>query len=425
MANLSKPREAALKALIFVEKDGAYLNIALRDILASSDMDDRDKALAQMLAFGAIKHKLYIDNIIKNLSSVRLKKLSVWIHNILRLGIYSLKFLDRIPPSATVNECVKLARRYGHGASAGFVNAILRKASDCGDFLPENKTGAEYLSIKYSMPLWLTEKWISDGYSEDFFRAMNEEPPVTVRLNTLKASALPEAFEKTCLTPYTYIYKGRGSVEHTFSFKEGHIAVQDGASQKAVLALNIKKDMKVLDLCSAPGGKTAFIAQLLENTGRVTACDIHPHKLDLIKSNLNRLGVTNTEVILNDATIFNDSFKNSFDRVLCDVPCSGLGVLRRKPDIKWTKAEFSNDELVKIQRKIIDCAVHYVKEGGILLYSTCTVNTAENEDNIKYILETYPQLSLIDENGSEAYGTQLLPHTDGTDGFFYAAFERK
>ncbi len=424
MSNLSKPREAALKALVKVEKDGAYLNIAIRDMLSCSDMDERDKALCQTLAFGAIKHKLFIDNIIKSLSSVKLKKLSVWIHNILRIGIYSIKFLDRIPRSATVNECVKLARRYGHGASAGFVNAVLRKASDCGDFLPKDTGSAEYISIKYSIPLWLTEKWILEGYKEDFFRAMNEEPPVTVRLNTLNASNLPDVFEKSDLTPYTYIYNGKGSVEHTTSFKEGHIAVQDGASQKAVLALDVKKDMKVLDLCSAPGGKTAFIAQLLENTGSVTACDIHPHKIELIEANIKRLGVKNTTVTLNDATVFNENFKENFDRVLCDVPCSGLGVLRRKPDIKWTKEEFSSDELVKVQRKIIDCAVHYVKKGGILLYSTCTVNKAENEENVKYMLETYPEFSLLNNN-VHPYGTQLLPNIDGTDGFFYASFERK
>ena len=424
MSGLSKPREAALKALVAVEKDGAYLNIALRDILSASGMDDRDKALATTLAFGVTKNKLYADNIISNLSSVKIRKLSVWIHNILRMGVYSIKFLDRVPVSATVNECVRLARRYGHTSSAGFVNAVLRNCAKNGDFLPADTTSPEYISIKHSFPLWLTEKWLKEGYGEEFFTAMNNEPPVTVRINTLKTDSLPDSFEKSCLTPYSYTYKGGGSVENTEEFRKGHIAVQDGASQKAILALKAEKNMSVLDLCSAPGGKTAFIAQFLENTGHIVSCDIHPHKLELIKANLERMGITNTTVMLNDATSLRDDFTDKFDRVLCDVPCSGLGVLRRKPDIKWTKTSNDGSELTEIQRRILDNASHYVKKGGILMYSTCTVSKLENEDNVKYFLENHCDFSLLPEyQGTN--GCQLLPDKDGTDGFFYAAFERK
>ena len=418
MSNLSKPREAALKALVACQKDGAYLNIALRDILASSGMEQRDNALATTSALGVMKNVIYIDNIIANLSSVKLRKLSVWIHNILRIGIFCNRFLDRIPVSATVNECVKLSRRYGHRASAGFVNAVLRSSASSGDFLPENKESAEYISIKYSLPLWLAEMWKSEGYGEDFFKAMNLEPPVTVRLNTLKCDSLPEEFEKVPALPHGYNYLGGGSVENTEFFKNGSVAVQDGASQLAVASLRIEKGMRVLDLCSAPGGKAAYIAQLLENSGEVISCDIHPHKLELIKSNLERLGVTNTKVILNDAACYNSEFDEGFDRVLADVPCSGLGVLRRKPDIRINKSPLSNDELTKIQRKILDNAACYVKKGGILVYSTCTVNKAENEDAVSLFLENHSDFTLIEER-------QLLPHTDNTDGFFYASFERK
>lgn len=418
MSTLSKPREAALKALVSCEKDGAYLNIALRDILAGANMDARDNALATTIAMGVMKNALYLDNIIANLSSVKLKKLSVWIHNILRIGIYSLKFLDRIPVSATVNECVRLSRRYGHHASAGFVNAVLRSSVSSGDFLPEDKGSTRYISIKYSLPEWLVEKWQKEGYGEEFFAAINLQPPVTVRLNTLKCTSLPESFMKIPSLPHGYNYIEGGSVENTPLFKEGAIAVQDGASQMAVAALRVKKGMRVLDLCSAPGGKTAYIAQLMENSGEVVSCDIHEHKLELIKSNLNRLGITNTTVMLNDATLLREDFKDSFDRVLADVPCSGLGVLRRKPDIKWTKSEFANEELVKIQRKIFENAALYVKKGGILVYSTCTVNRNENEDALYSFLSAHPEFILIEKR-------QLLPHTDNTDGFFYAALERK
>ena len=417
MAALSKPREAALKALVAVDKDSAYLNLAVRDILSASDMDPRDKALCTTLAFGVTKNRLFIDNIIENLSTVKLKKLSVWIHNILRIGIFSIKFLDRVPDSATVNECVRLARRYGHGASAGFVNAILRASLKAGDFLPRENSGAKYISIKYSFPMWLTNMWLSEGYGEEFFAAMNEEPPVTVRLNTLLASSLSEEFHKSTATPYTYTYTGGGSVESTSYFKEGHIAVQDSASQIAVMALELEEGMRVLDLCSAPGGKSAFIGQLLNNTGKLISCDIHEHKIELIKSNLSRLGVTNACVLQNDATVFNNDFKDAFDRVLADVPCSGLGVLRRKPDIKWTKTLEDNNTLTKIQRSIIDNSALYVKKGGKLLYSTCTVNRAENEDNVKYFLEKHSDFNL-------AVQRQLLPDKDKTDGFFFAVFER-
>lgn len=417
MSALSKPREAALKALVLCEKDGAYLNIALRDVLREADMDARDCALATTLAMGVMKNVLFLDNIIENLSTVKLKKLSVWIHNILRIGIYSHRFLDRVPVSATVNECVRLARRYGHSSSAGFVNAVLRKAATSGDFLPEDK-GDKYISIKYSLPLWLVEMWKKEGYGEDFFASLNIDPPVVVRLNTLKSDFLGEGFEKIPSLSHGYIYTGGGSVEGTSFFKDGIIAVQDGASQMAVCALDIKKGMRVLDLCSAPGGKSGYIAQLLENSGEVISCDIHKHKLELIKQNLSRLGVTCAKVMRNDATVKKEEFCGAFDRVLADVPCSGLGVLRRKPDIRLNKSPFSNDELVKIQRKILENASCYVKKGGKLVYSTCTVNRSENEDAVREFVENHPEFTLLEER-------QLLPNKDNTDGFFYASFERK
>ncbi len=418
MSPLSKPREAALKALYRCEKDGAYLNIALRDILASANMEPRDNALATNIAFGVMKNRLFLDNIIANISSIKLKKLSVWIINILRMGIFELRFLDRIPESATVNECVRLARRYGHSASGGFVNAVLRKAASSGDFLPEDTESVEYISIKYSMPMWLVNLLKSQGHTTELFKAMNDTPPVTVRLNTLKVSGLGEDFEKTQDCEFSYRYTGSGSVENTEEFISGAIAIQDGASQRAITAFGIEKGMRVLDLCSAPGGKSAFMAQLMDNTGEIISCDIHSHKLSLIETNLNRLGVTNARVMLNDATVFNPEFADSFDAVLADVPCSGLGVIRRKSDIKWTKSELGNDELVKIQRDIISNAVKYVKTGGRLMYSTCTINKSENVDNVKWISDNFSEFSLMEQK-------QLMPHTDGTDGFFYAVFERK
>ena len=418
MSNLSKPREAALKALVACEKYGAYLNVSLRTILSEAGMDARDNALATTIAFGVMKNTLFIDNIIKNLSSVKIKKLSVWIHNILRIGVFCNRFLDRIPISATVNECVRLARRYGHSASVGYVNAVLRKSASSGDFLPDDKGSNEYISIKYSFPKWLVDMWKEQGYEEDFFASMNSEPPVTVRLNTLKKTLLSEEFQKIDALSHGYNYIGGGNVENHPLFKEGAITVQDGASQKAISSFRIEEGMTILDLCSAPGGKAAYMAQLMNNTGEIISCDIHQHKLILIENNLKRQGITNTKVILNDATLFNKDFENTFDRVLVDAPCSGLGVLRRKPDIKHTKTISDTEELAKIQQKILQNAALYVKKGGMLMYSTCTVNRIENEDRVKEFLALHPQFSLVEER-------QLLPNKDNTDGFFYAVLERK
>lgn len=413
---LSKPREAALKTLVSVEKDGAYLNLALRDILSAFNMDSRDNALSTQIAFGVMKNKLYIDNIIKNISSVKIKKLSVWILNILRIGIFSIKFLDKIPVSATVNECVKLSRRYGHSASAGLVNAVLRKASQSGDFLPDDKNSDEYFSLKYSFPLWLVAFWRKQGYTEELLKAINSTPPIIARLNTLKGDTLPESFTKIPGLPHAYVCN-MGAVENTEEYIKGIIAIQDSASQTAISRLNPKENSRVLDLCAAPGGKTTYVAQLMNNTGEIISCDIHPHKLELIENNLSRLGITNTKVMENDATVLNSEFIDKFDYVIADVPCSALGVIRRRPDVKWTKNEEDLSSLSAISQKILDNAAKYVKKGGKLLFSTCTINKYENEDAAKAFLCRNKGFNLIECE-------QLLPHIHGTDGFFIAIFER-
>lgn len=419
--NLSKPREAALKALVKCEKDGAYLNIALREILEKSE-DVRDNALATEISFGVMKNRLLIDNIIENISTVKLKKLSVWIHNILRIGIYSIKFLDRIPDSATVSECVKLSRRYGHGASAGFVNAVLRKAIDSPLFLPDEKNSVKYLSVLYSLPEWLVRMWIDEGYGESLFESMNKTPKTIVRLNQSKSGVLSDDFIKCNGAKYAYSFEGKGSVENTREYKEGLVTVQDEASQRAIELLGIFKGASVLDLCAAPGGKTTFVAQIIEG-GSLISCDIHSHKLNLIEENLKRLGLSGkAKVLLNDAEVENESFLNSFDFVLADVPCSGLGIIRRRPDIKWAKSEEDIISLIPVQRKILKNASKYVKKGGKLLYSTCTISRCENEENVKNFLENHKDFKI--SASSAPYGIQFTPESGETDGFFAAVLER-
>ncbi len=418
---LSAPRETALKVLHDVDANGAYLNLSLEKALAEAKMDQRDSALCTGIVMGVVKNRLYIDHIIGCLSSVKLKKLSVWILNILRMGVYCLKFTDKIPPSATVNECVKLSRRYGHDRAAGYVNAVLRKAAESGDFL-ENLRGDELLSVKYSMPLWLVEKWKREQPNhEKLIAAMNEEPQTCCRLN---CGELPPEFVRNEITPYAAIYTGKGGVTHSEAYKQGLVTVQDPASQLAVLALDIKPGMRVLDLCAAPGGKSVFAAYL---GGEVTACDLYEHKITLINSAAERLGVKLTALV-NDACVYNPDFEGSFDRVLADVPCSGLGILRRKPDIKWAKTEGDSGDLAEIQQTILDNAAKYLVTDGRLVYSTCTISRAENEGISKWFLKKHPDFVPAPLNVGPEPGTariQLRPDIHGTDGFFMAAFVKE
>lgn len=426
--NLSPAREAALKTLYAVEKDGAYLNIALNDITADFNLNRLDAGLCTEIVMGVERNRLYIDNIISNISSVKLKKLSVWILNILRMGIYSLKFLEKIPESATINECVKLAKRYGHPKSAGFVNAVLRKAVVSGDFLPEEGSD-DYLSVLYSYPDWIVQKWKSEGVCdiESLMKAGNLTPPTYLRRNSLKGDfELPEGIEKAPLGKNSYIYTKSGAFNGTVWQKEGYFSIQDIASQLAVEALDPKEGSLVLDLCAAPGGKSEYIAELMGNVGRVIACDLYPHKTELIDKSAERLGIKIIETLVNDAEKFVPMFEDRFDRVLLDAPCSGLGIIRRKPDIKWTKDACDCSSLAKTQFKMLRNAKRYVKKGGILVYSTCTVSRMENEQMAQMFLRENKNFeALPTEYMTDKGYCQLLPNVHNTDGFFIARFIRR
>ncbi len=412
-------REAALKVLRDIDAEGAYLNIALENTLSRAAMEPRDNALCTAIVIGTVKNRGYIDHIIASLSSIRIKKLSLWILNILRMGVFCLRYMEKILPSATVNECVKLARRYGNPASAGYVNAVLRKAAEGGDFL-DGLDGDQLLAIKYSAPLWLVEKWKREQPDcENLLSAMLDEPATYCRLN---AAEVPDGFERTEYSPYTLLYKSGGPT-HSRAYADGLVAVQDPASQLAVLALDVRSGSKVLDLCAAPGGKSFFAAYL---GGNVTACDIYEQKISLIEVGAKRLHV-NINARLNDAARFNPEFEGAFDRVLVDGPCSGLGILRRKPDIKWKKDETDSRELANLQQEILNNAAAYVSPGGRLVYSTCTISKAENEGITKWFLKTHPEfasaaLGCGPEPDSSAI--QLRPDKHGTDGFYISAFCR-
>lgn len=427
-SNLSGAREAALKVLYAVEKDGAYLNIALVDIIEECRLDRKDAGLCMALALGVERNRLYLDNIIEHLSTVKLKKISVWILNILRIGIYSMRFMDKIPVSATINECVKLSKRYGHSKSAGFVNAVLRKASASEDFLPP-KDSEKYLSVVYSYPEWIVGKWKSEGIKniESLLEAGNQTPPTYIRKNLLKGDfEIPEGIEKAPVGKNSYIYTNPGAFHGTKLQKEGYFSVQDVASQLAVESLEVEGGMSVLDLCAAPGGKSEYAAEMMGNSGRVVSCDLYPHKTELIEKSAKRLGIEIIETRVNDAEKFNPEFEDGFDRVLLDAPCSGLGIIRRKPDIKWTKGAADCSALAKTQYKMLRIASRYVKKGGILVYSTCTISRMENEQMAETFLRENKNFKAFPTEYMNDKGyCQLLPNTFNTDGFFIARFIRR
>lgn len=440
---MSNSREIALKILMRIE-DGAYSNLILDSELSRHSLSDLDKAYVTRMIYGVVTYKLTLDYIIKKSSKIRLKKISQSILNILRLGIYELYYMDKIPVSATCNEYVKLSRKYGHNASSGFVNAILRNLSKKeieANF--EGLEGNELLSVKYSCPLWLVEKW-SKQYAniEDLLKANNEKTDTCIRVNTLKITR-EELENKLIENGYEvedgrigdilYIKKLKGLLSEEL-FNEGYFVVQDEAPSIIAHILEPKEGEKILDICSAPGGKTTHIAQLMNDNGEIIATDIHEHRVGLVEQLAEKLGIKSIKAECMDATVYNNEFEEKFDGIVADVPCSGLGVIRKKPEIKWTVSEDEISELVDIQKAILNNAKRYLKKGGRLVYSTCTNTIDENENLVKWFLEENKEFKI--KNIDKCIPIELksalkpegwlsfLPNQEKTDGFFACVFEK-
>ena len=409
MSNSSNAREAALK-ILHKMRGGAYINAAVKEGLHHS-VKSEDKALATQLVYGVVSNRTRLDYYTSKFSKIPLKKISPWIMDILRMGFYQLYFLDKIPASAAVNESVKLARRYGHSASAGFVNGVLRRAAKDGEpELPDD------LSIVHSHPQWLVDMWIKDYDKEitiKMLEANNTVPESYVRANTLKITAaeLADRIGGERIDDIFVKVKGLGGIDNSDEYKNGLLTLQGRASAEAVKALEPKKGQLVLDLCAAPGGKSTLIAQLMENDGEIISCDIYEHKLELIKKNADRLGMDIIKTRLQDAQQLMPEYVKKADCVLADVPCSGLGIIRKKPDIRWDKEIEDIESLCSVQKNILQTASQYVKKGGRLVYSTCTVSKKENEDMIKAFLAE-------NENFELAFEKQYFPFDDGYDGFY-------
>ncbi|MDD3766471.1 MAG: 16S rRNA (cytosine(967)-C(5))-methyltransferase RsmB [Eubacteriales bacterium] len=415
-------REAALKALFEVEQNGAYSDIALKNILRNSNLSAADKAFASEITYGVIRHKTRLDEIIKSYSSIRLKKLSVWILSILRMGVYQLFFLDRVPESAAVNESVNLAKRYGHKGSVGYVNAVLRAVAKGGE--------PKYTSLEayYSHPAWLIDL-LCKQYPEDYKKilaANNRPAPVTVRINPLKTT--PEDLANRLLakgidagisddTEGLLEISKFGDISALEEYNEGLFTPQDKGAYLAAKAVGAKKGELILDVCAAPGGKTTQLAEDSQNEGKIIAFDIHQHKITLIQKNAQRLGLSCICAICHDATLPKAEYIGKADKVLADVPCSGLGIIRKKPDIKWRKTPEDLAQIIPIQKQILETSSKYVKKGGVLVYATCTVNKAENHD----VTEEFAKENTCFEKIHEV---QLLPHLDECDGFYICVFKK-
>lgn len=419
-------REAVLKGLYRIEVQGEYSNETLKEVLGDKNAKDIDRAFASELLMGVVRNSIKLDYIIARFSKIKIKKLSPWVHQILRMGIYQMVCMDSVPDSAACNESVKLASKYGHGAARGFVNGVLRSVSRNKENIKYPTEPIQRLGIIYSCPQWLTEK-LSDQYGEEetekILEASHKKQPLTVRVNRLKTTAeeLRERLDsegcRAELTenPYVLRIDGAVNVNSSESYREGLYTLQNISSMAAVETLNPRAGDFVIDLCAAPGGKTTYAAELMANTGRILAFDIYAHKIELIRNAAKRLGISIIEAEKQDASVFREDLAESADCVLADVPCSGIGVIHKKPDIKLRRREEDIAGLAGIQRSILKNAAGYVKAGGNLVYSTCTILKEENEEQTEWFLREYPMFELSEQRRIHTYQT-------GGSGFYIAKF---
>ena len=441
---MDNSRKLAIDVIDEVLNKGSFSNISLGRKLNASDLIQKDKALVTEIVYGTIKYIYTLDKIINSFLREGLKSLDPFILNILRVSIYQIRYLDKVPNFAAVDEAVKLAKKYKSLSTSKLVNGILRNYLRNEDKVYYNEyNNADKLSFVYSFPRWMIKKFIEqygEDRTEDILKGLNGRPAVTVRVNSIKGD-YEEIFDMLEENQYE-VYEGyvcpeairieKGSnIEDNPLFKRGFITVQDESAMLVAPTMDIEENMIVLDLCSAPGGKTTHIAELMNNTGKVNAYDIQDYKLPMIEDNAKRLGLTNISCEVMDAAAYKEELQESAHRVLIDVPCSGLGIIRKKPEIKWNKTNNQLNSLVRIQRNIMKNAARYVKKDGYILYSTCTLNKEENEDNIKWFINNYAEFEIekiffgkLDNiiYHKEGYAT-ILPN-EHMDGFFICKLKR-
>ena len=431
-------REAALRALVACEQQGAWSDGFLKKILRTAGLDSRDAALTTRLCFGVLQNRLLLDYYLGKLSTVKLEKMEPAVCNALRLGAYQVLFLDRVPDHAAVSEAVDLARKGSKNPrSAGLVNGVLRSLVRQKDSLEPPEDPA----VRYSHPQWLADLFTRRLGREEaaaLMAANNGEPPTCAQVNTTRATVeevtdslraegvevQPHPWLPNCL-----LLSHTGSLEELTAFREGLFYIQDAAAKLAVLAADPREGMDVLDACAAPGGKSFAAAIAMWGKGKVVSCDIHPHKMDLIQAGAKRLGLDCITAEVLDGSECKEEFLDRFDLVLADVPCSGLGIIRKKPDIRY-KDPKPLEGLPRVQKAILDNVCRYVRPGGVLLYATCTLLERENEDVVRAFLDKHKDFTLErfqlpgDFEGAREGMVTCWPHRHGTDGFFFAKLRR-
>lgn len=437
-------RQIAFEALMRVQENAAYSNITLNSLLSKSSISNRDKAFASMLFYGVLEKKLLLDYHLSQYSSKPVNKLDLAVLTILQMGMYQLYFMDGVPESAAVNESVKMCKDNKLYSASKYVNAVLRAAAkQNGVKLPDKRRGKnKYLSIKYSCPEEIIKLWrksYGDELTEGILQELDGRPPMTARVNTLKISAdeLIKRFMEIGITAVSsekltncIELQNTGAVEALELYKEGLFHIQDRASQICCGLFGVKSGNTVIDACSAPGGKAFTLSEIMENKGRLIACDLYEHRLGLIYDGAKRLGIN----IIETLTASTDKYRDfpQAERVLCDVPCSGLGIIRRKPELRYKK-DLGLENLPDLQYNILCNCADFVKKGGLLIYSTCTLNPAENGSNAERFLserkdfEPY-EIKLPEgiRRGMDEPGNQLtlFPQINGTDGFFISMFKK-
>ena len=425
-------RELVLDMLLQITRDGEYSHIVIKNVLDKYQyLDKRERAFITRVVNGTLERMIEIDYIINLFSKVKVNKMKPLIRTILRSSVYQMKYMDSVPDSAICNEAVKLAGKRGFVNLKGFVNGVLRNISRNLDKInyPDEKDKVSYLSVKYSLPEWLVKQWLN-VYDKETVKTIGsaflEEKPLTVRFNErkIKKEDLVGILKKEGVTvgevpeiPCALYLSGYDHLSVLPSFCEGLYQVQDLSSMQVALWSEVKEGDQVLDVCAAPGGKSIHIAELLNGTGHVEARDLTEYKVDLLRDNIERSGLTNIEAVCQDATVYDPDKKKSADIVIADLPCSGLGVLGKKPDLRYKMNEKTEADLVELQRKILSVVKDYVKPDGKLLYSTCTIHREENEGNVEWFLKEYPEFELVKDK-------QMIPGKDAGDGFYIAIIKR-
>lgn len=442
-------RDAALQVLVEVEKKEAYTNLVLNKIISKKDLTEVDRAFLTELSYGVIQRLNTLDWAISLFLNRSLQELTPWIRNILRLGTYQVLFLQRIPDPAAVDEAVKIAYRYGHKGVAGLVNAVLRKLCSEKENLPwpsRSKNPELYLSLTYSFPQWMVKRWIKNlglEEAEAFCSAANHPPPLTVRTNKLKLSRdelKSRLFEEGVESlECRYAQEGlsiklAGKLTELSSFREGLFQVQGEASMLVAPSLDPQPGERILDMCSAPGGKTIHLAMLMENKGKILAADLYPNRLKLVEEAAGRQGIEIIQTEKMDGRFMPSNYKNFFDRVLLDVPCSGLGVVRRKADLKWRRKEEDISSLAELQIELLQRAFYALRPGGFLVYSACTIEPEETVAIVKSFIQRESSASFdplspflpfeLKDEEQEPGMIYLWPHKHGLDGFFIARIKK-